>query len=552
MRDGPAILIDKAWAKLMGWSAQPLSECLTVMDPKRFFNAAFKQKRWDGKIHLFEGTRFPAGLTQRVIDHFASKGIRAVIRGWEPPETDVSEFTKDYFTCLGPKKDGSLWDHQCEAIRQMLTHPRGVIKSPTASGKTPMIAAVAQYLWFAHGYRSIVVVPRKGLAEQTTRFLRDIFGEDISVGQCGDGLKEIGTVTVATAQTLIGFRPRERKKKGGGTYYLPADPELRKIIDTYEVLILDETHHVPSDTWYEIAMASVAFRRYGLSGTPLKNDELADLRMIGATGPILYSVDPQELIDLQIAAKPKIVFVCSEAASEPELPDVWETNVDERTGKLSKTSRSMNYAEAYSAGIVNSDIHNRSVVWSVLWLVDHGRRTLVLCRRKSHFIRLKETLERLLDADEFAAVWGATEMDERLEAKADLNDSRIKVILATTIFDEGEDIPGVEAIVLAEGVKVPTNAIQRIGRGMRRKEGVAADLWVVDFGPLCHQKLLEHALAREKAYLGEGYEVLEWGKDWPVVGELPGGISEFSFYDDDHLLPFERWDEYIESAEEYV
>ena len=102
MRDGPAILIDKAWAKLMGWSAQPLHECLTVVDPKCYFNKAYKDGRWDGKIHLFEGTRFPAGLTQRVIDHFATKDIRAVIRGWEPPETDVSEFTKDYFSCLGP------------------------------------------------------------------------------------------------------------------------------------------------------------------------------------------------------------------------------------------------------------------------------------------------------------------------------------------------------------------------------------------------------------------------------------------------------------------
>jgi len=552
MRDGPAILIDKAWAKLMGWSAQPLHECLTVVDPKCYFNKAYKDGRWDGKIHLFEGTRFPAGLTQRVIDHFATKDIRAVIRGWEPPETDVSEFTKDYFSCLGPKKDGSLWDHQCEAIRQMLTHTRGVIKSPTASGKTPMIAAVARYLWFEHGYRSIVVVPRKGLAEQTARFLREMYGEDLSVGQCGDGLKEIGTVTVSTAQTLIGFKPRQRKKKGGGVNYIPADPELRRIIDTYEVLILDETHHAPSATWYDIAMASAAFRRYGLSGTPLKNDELADLRMIGATGPILYSVDPQELIELQIAAKPKIVFICSEAASEPELDYEWEPKVDEQTGKMSKVRKLMGYAKAYNAGIVNSDVHNRSVVWAVLWLVDHGRRTLVLCRRKAHFVRLRETLERLLPPEELAAVWGATEMDERLDAKADLNDRRIKVILATTIFDEGEDIPGVEAIVLAEGVKVPTNAVQRIGRGMRRKEGVAEDLWVVDFGPLCHPKLLEHALAREKAYLGEGYEVLEWGKDWPVVREVGEGISEFGFYDDENLLPFENWDKYIESEEEYV
>ena len=51
-----------------------LEECLSVYDPKRFFNRAFKEKRWDGKIRLYAGNSFPAGLTERATKHLNETG----------------------------------------------------------------------------------------------------------------------------------------------------------------------------------------------------------------------------------------------------------------------------------------------------------------------------------------------------------------------------------------------------------------------------------------------------------------------------------------------
>ena len=545
LRPGPAIIVRGAWAELRGANVSVLAKCLSVDDPKRFFNQAFKDGRWDGKIRLYEGKRFPAGLVGRVVQAYRDEGFDAGVHEPDVPVTDVSRFTPDYFVCLGPDGDSQLWAHQHRAVVEMLTHRRGIVKSPTASGKTPMIAAVARYLWEEHGYRTLIVVPKKGLAEQTTRVLRGIYAGDLSVGQCGDGKRESGAVIVATAQTLIGFEKRTRRKKVVNpetgkkdmtiTEFIPPDELLQDIVHNYEVLILDETHHASSETWYTISMASGAVRRYGLSGTPLKDSELLDLRMVGATGQIIYSVDANELIDLGLAAKPKIAMVVADGASSEEIPDEWVDEKDEETGEIVPVLQPPSYESAYTKGVVFSKPHNTAVVRATMWLVDRGRRTLVLCRRKDHFLDLKEILSEYLDEESFACVWGATDVELRLEVKEALNKSHIKVILATTIFDEGEDIPGIEAIVLAEGVKAVTNAIQRIGRGMRMGSDSAKDVWVVDFAPCCNHRLLRHALKREEAYLSEGYEVQE-------VTEWPSSDVPISEYKDDNLLPFLTWE----------
>jgi len=151
----------------------------------------------------------------------------------------------------------------------------------------------------------------------------------------------------------------------------------------------------------------------------------------------------------------------------------------------------------------------------------------VLCRRKAHWLKLKQMLEAA--GVDVIALWGATCTDERERAKKLFEEGKLATILATTIFDEGEDVPGIDAIVLAEGVKVNTNAIQRIGRGMRKKKG-ANDVWVIDFIPTCHSTLGRHGLIRCETYESEGFEVVPI-YEWPACDEeMP-----------ECLLPFDDW-----------
>ncbi|KKM20127.1 hypothetical protein LCGC14_1648660 [marine sediment metagenome] len=330
--------------------------------------------------------------------------------------------------------------------------------------------------------------------------------------------------------------PQKRKVRGKGyTRVIPPDPILRKLVLESEVLMLDETHHASSESWYTIAMYSGSIRRYGLSGTPLKAEEIADLRMVGATGEIVYEVAPAVLIDLGLAAKPKVVMVVSDKASGPALPcEVAYRTIKGRTRQIRKP---LPYDAAYHQGVVENAHHNRAVIRATEWLVDHGRQTLILCRLKAHWRTLRDMLEA--EGIEYMAVWGDTATEERDRAKELLNEGKINVCLATTIFDEGEDMPGIEAIVLAEGVKAQTNVLQRIGRGMRKKGGTN-EVWVVDFCPTCHEKLSDHAADRVAAYASEGYEVCIV-EEWPSMNDEAADLEG-------ELLPFKEEDWARETA----
>ena len=500
--------------------AEVLQAHLSVLHPGRFYSRAFKEKRWNGRVNLASGSTFPAGFVQRIRAVLDDRGQSPTVRSRGgisfPPESVSAD-------CL---EGITLWDHQLEAVHAVLQHPRGILHEPTGSGKTAMMAASARFFWEEKGWRSLVVVPRKGLAEQTRSAFDSFFGGTIPVGIAGDGRREEGAVVVATAQTLINFKAKTVKGRGR----VAGDPWLRDLIEETDVLFLDECHRASSKSWYEIAMACPAMRRYGFSGTPIVADVLDDMNLEGATGRIVHHTESVSLVQKGLAAKPKIAMVMSLNASGPALPRVPAQLTS--TKRLTPKLVDLPYADAYTKGIVQNSTLNESVVAATRWMVKRGRRVLVMCRRKEHFLNLQDLLE--VAGVRHAALWGETVTEERLRAKHAFRDGEIDCILATTIFDEGEDIAGVGGIVLAEGVKAITSTLQRIGRGTR---GDTEDVWVVDFVPTNHPTLQDHAHKRCVEYENASYEVVVVD-DWPAkLGRLPRA-----------LLPFESWEATLESA----
>jgi superfamily II DNA or RNA helicase len=332
------IVVKGAFAELRGGGADSLEECLSFLSPSRRFAKAFRDGHWDGRIRLYRGNSFHAGLAPKVATHLEKSGAKVYLDGWdESNPIDLSHFNEEYLAPAIPK----LWPHQVDAIKALLGHRRGIIKSPTGSGKTAILAAVSRYLWEERGWRSLIVVPKKGLLHQTAKELERMFDGDIEVGVFGDSIRKEGPIIVGTAQTLIGFKPRTRRRNGK-TERVPSDPQIREVVRNYEVLLLDETHRASSDSWQDIALASHAIRRYGLSGTPEKGEEIADLKMEGATGPVLLDVAADTLIEAKLASRPKIAVVMSDQASGPKL------------------DASLPYTQAYDEGIVNSSTSRTS------------------------------------------------------------------------------------------------------------------------------------------------------------------------------------------------
>jgi superfamily II DNA or RNA helicase len=188
------------------------------------------------------------------------------------------------------------------------------------------------------------------------------------------------------------------------------------------------------------------------------------------------------------------------------------------------------YQHAYDRCVVRNDHLNMAVIRATEWIVEHGRQVLVLCRRKEQWRTIKAGLEA--SGIPYEAVWGATHTSVRDMAKRSFGEGNVKVLLGSEVLGEGEDIPNVEALVLAEGVKASTNVIQRIGRGMRLKPHCGDLVWVVDFALTCHRRLFEHAEQRVGFYEAEGHEV-RLVENWPELHD-----KDYAWPD---LLPFVEW-----------
>jgi len=503
------ITVEGAWAKVRGRPLRFYRPVLSGYDAKHNFRRGARPSD-DGRERLYEGQYVPIGLLDRLVGVMREDGLKVEVREREHERLDPALVTRDLLPGI------SLWDHQLDVVKSVLTNPRGIIWCGTGGGKTESFLAAATLFWGHHGWRSLIVVPYKGLAAQTVKRAQTYFGTDIEVGQCGDGRKSLGDITVATASTLSQFADKTKLVKGEEVVVKAGDPVLAEYLrEQVDVLLLDEAHHASAESWYRIAMSCNAHRRYGLSGSPFKEDDLADMRVRAACGEVICEIPPSYLANKGHVSRPKVVMLCADGASAPYQTMGWSPD----------TSPGVEYRRLYDQCIVESDENNRAAVRAAKWMVDRGRTVLILCEIKKHYMRLRELLDEAGLA--YEALWGQTPQGIRDDVKRQVADGEIDVLLATRVMGEGEDLRGVNGLVFAEGGKAKTKAVQRIGRGMRRMGGDDGEVWVVDIVSTANSKFLEHGTERCRYYEELEYAVRvvdAWGDD------------------DDGLLPFEDWD----------
>jgi len=502
--------------------------CLAVKHPRHQHSRAYQNQEWDGMYRFTtagNNREFPRGLVPRVADWLTENGHKVRLRHPKKTVIDTSGFTRDYLPPVGHFK--KYWEHQYAGCLQMLQHPNGgIIEVGTGGGKTEMYIGVCRYLWEHHNWKSLILVSKKGLLDAMYRRMLQYYGGDILIGCYGDGNKKSGDITVGTAQTLKSYKVTYRTKKRRKCP-VPANQDIRKLLQEVKVIILDEAHHATSETWYDITrFCTNAVRWYGFSGTPFRGDDYADRRLEAITGPVITSVSPTELIDKGLVSQPKIVMV-AHANACGKLPEGMDTKRIKQAQEEDEDNALLLWSDLYAATYTNNTTFNRhSVIRGVEWLLDHNRQTLILCRQRAHFEILSEMLKEA--GIPFASAWGSNDTSERRLAQASFASRKAKVLLATTIFDEGEDVSGIEAIVLAEAIKTLISTLQRTGRGMRTHGCRYSDLWLLDFVPMNHTKTIQHAHARAKAWESKDY-LVEVIDKWP----LPSEDSP------DDLLPFE-------------
>lgn len=466
---------------------------------------AYREGRTDGKAPLYvedDPSRFPSGALDTVSSLFTASGAQVTV-------LDKRRRIEDYVDAKdaeGYFPDGvEPYPWQAASVRAVLNSGgRCCLRLPTNAGKTYVAAALARMFYDQCGWHTLLITSKRNLAIQT----RDVFSKsipDTRIGLFADGEKTIAPIVVACANSLF-----DRGKKS------------RHVLG-YPVLIVDEAHHLGADGWYALALESKAQARIGMSGTLIVGDGLRDARVTAATGPIVYEATAREMVQAGKSSKCKIVMVKAAAASSPDLAYARKARADKYTLRVVERKYYPVWRVVNEKGIITSLPHNRAVVDAAAWIAGHGRRVLIIVRA----LKQVELLSRLLTKAKltYAVVVGAKSTEERAAAKRAFLERRVQVILSSTVMDEGEDIVGINGIVLGESVKSIVPVLQRIGRGQRKD---LPDVWIVDIVSQAAPVFQKHGDARQGHYVREGHEVAildEW---------IPGH---------EHLLPFLRWRE---------
>jgi superfamily II DNA or RNA helicase len=131
-------------------------------------------------------------------------------------------------------------------------------------------------------------------------------------------------------------------------------------------------------------------------------------------------------------------------------------------------------------------------------LISAGRKPLILFREHAH----GEILADLLPADvRCEYVTGRDTRARRDEIRENFKNGLVDLILASVVYDQGVDLPALDALIPADSGKSTAKALQRIGRAIRGHPG-KKDAYVAEFFDQAHY-VREHSYARFEIYQTE-------------------------------------------------
>ena len=285
--------------------------------------------------------------------------------------------------------------------------------------------------------RTLIIVHTTELLKQWYNVIQKELSYDSGL-LCGSK-KEVKDITIASIQTLY---------------------NRKEIIKDFDFIIIDESHHISADMIYKTGLEFTQEYVLGLTATPYRSDG-NDMKIHAIAGDIIYQKNIKWGIDNG--------YLCPAEVKWLDIQD------DIKVARFDK------YPDIYNNKIVFNDKRNEAIINTAK---DHQGKILILVSRIEHGDILLEMLQGL----DVIFIQGKTKD----------KDTNHRIIIATSIFDEGLDIPDISGVILAGGGKSSITTVQRMGRGLRIYPG-KEKLIIYDFIESC-KYLVKHYLERKAIY----------------------------------------------------
>ena len=394
-----------------------------------------------------------------------------------------------------------LRGYQTRAVRAFLKAEIGTIQVPTGGGKT----LIGIYCLTRINEHAIVFVHRKELVMQWVRNLIEhttLEPGDITIlagnasnmvrtlsNEIGDEAGDIKVTADPDNPTKVVVAMLQT------THRRLTDPKksrtMKEFLNNYNLIIVDEAHHVPASTVEQVMKHCDARYRMGLSATPWRNGT-DDIIRVGQVGNVIYVIDPEDLIKDGFLARPVFLNV-----SWDEDGVVYRNVLDEfraQTGEYymswrDEQSRYIASRERCQAiALMASSLHKR------------GHRVFV----DVHLIKIGKTilkeLRKMGIPCEFLS--GSDPVKRREEVLENFQNGSDRLVLISTLLGEGVDLPTMTAIIFARGGKSSIATIQTIGRVLRPKhpENEAIVVNMIDSGKYSSSHSNQRMMSLEDYY----------------------------------------------------
>jgi superfamily II DNA or RNA helicase len=435
------IIVDNKKCKLEGFDAdqtKKLKGFLSFRLAGYEYTPAYRMG-WNGYTYLLGKTNtFPSGLFSAVCNFLTDLGVEFTTEDNRPTylykEFDISK----RLTALGL----SPRDYQDRVVQACVENPKGIIRAATGSGKTLIAALMTAKFGKAN---TVIYVIGLDLLKQFHELFEEIFQEPI--GWIGNGVCDVRRITIASIWTI--GRSLDPKAKEiivddaeDEIYDETQAEKIKRCLQDARIHILDECHIAASTTITTIHRHINPERIYGMSGTPWREDG-SEILCEGILGPLIIEISASELIKKGVLAKPIINFI--------NVPKMYV--------------ESKHYQGVYKEYVVDNDVRNDLIVSNTVKLLSKGYVPLVLFKNINHGKKLFRMFQAQgIDCD---ILHGNDNLDKRTAIKDRITSGEQKLLLASTIFDIGLNLPILSALVLAGGGKSNIRALQRVGRVIR-------------------------------------------------------------------------------------
>ncbi len=236
-----------------------------------------------------------------------------------------------------------LREHQVIAVDTTKKKNFGVIVAPPGSGKT----VVALKIIADKQQPALIVVHRNHLLNQWIERIETFLGiPKNEIGKITSGKTKIGKkITIATIQSLS----VEVEKSEG-----------KDILNAFGIIIIDECHHIPAQTFRTTISKLNSFYLYGLTATSFRKYNEGKLIFIHL-GEVITDIKTQDISKLK---QPKIII----RNTQLDVP------FNSKTDKF----------EILSKILIHDSARNKLILQDIIIELNKGNKVVIITERKEH------------------------------------------------------------------------------------------------------------------------------------------------------------------------